>query len=213
MNYIENIFVCLAIPLFIAVLCMRGKGRRMMLFLIAGMTACLLSSYISTFLAVTEGASLLEASLEISPLVEEIMKLFPVLFYILVFEPETRNAGDACLMTSIGFATFENVCYLMQSGAESLIRLAVRGAGTGVMHVVCAYIIAGGLREFWDKEWLRMVGIAALLVVASVFHGVYNILVSQTGAVALIGYFIPLVTTAAGLFLRSWLPAKKPEQT
>ena len=192
MNYIENIFVCLAAPLFIAILCMRGKGRRMMIFLLAGMTVCLLSSYISSFLAIVHGADLITASIELSPFVEELMKLFP----------EIKDTSDACLMTAIGFATFENVCFLMQNGAESLLRLAIRGLGTGVMHVVCAYIIAGGLIKLWDRAWLRMAGTVALLAVAITYHGIYNILVSQTGAVAFVGYFIPLFTAAFGLILR-----------
>lgn len=202
MNYIENIFVCLAAPLLIAILCMRGKGRRMMIFLLAGMTVCLLSSYISSFLAIVHGADLITASIELSPFVEELMKLFPVMFFLLVFEPEIKDTSDACLMTAIGFATFENVCFLMQNGAESLLRLAIRGLGTGVMHVVCAYIIAGGLIKLWDRAWLRMAGTVALLAVAITYHGIYNILVSQTGAVAFVGYFIPLFTAAFGLILR-----------
>ena len=123
MNYIENVFVCLAAPLIIAVFCMRGKGRHSMLFLTAGMTVCLLSSYISTFFAAVYSMDLVMASIEISPLVEEIMKLFPILFYLLVFEPDMKDTADACLMTSIGFATFENVCYLIQNGADSLLKL------------------------------------------------------------------------------------------
>lgn len=202
MNYIENVFVCLAIPLLIAVLCLRNKSRRMMLFLLSGTASCLLSSYISTFLAAAQGATMLEASLEISPLVEEILKLFPVLFYILVFEPEMRDAGDACLMTAIGFATFENVCFLMQNGAESLLLLAIRGAGTGVMHVVCAYIIAAGLVKLWNKEWLRMAGTIAFVALTVTYHGIYNILVSQTGTAAVTGYLIPMISVCIGLALR-----------
>ena len=47
MNYIENIYICLAAPLLIVVLCLRGQGKRSILFVLGGMTACLLSS--STF--------------------------------------------------------------------------------------------------------------------------------------------------------------------
>ena len=50
-----------------------------------GMAVCLLSSYISTFIAAVQRTDLLLAALEISPLVEEVMKMFPVLFYLLIF--------------------------------------------------------------------------------------------------------------------------------
>ncbi len=198
MNYIENVYICLAAPLLIAVFCSRGKARQLILFLLGGMTACLLSSYISTFLAAVEGADLAMASLTIAPPVEEVMKLFPFLFYLLVFEPEREKVSGCVLMVAVGFATFENVCYLTQNGAASLLHLLVRGFGTGAMHVVCGAVIAVGMMLLWDRLWLRVAGTVGLLAVAITYHGIFNILVSQTGAAALAGYFIPVLTAALG---------------
>ncbi len=199
MSYIENIYICLGAPLLIATLCMRGRGRRMMLFLLGGMTVCLLSSYISTFLAVVLGSDLLSASLEISPLTEEIMKFLPILFYLLVFEPGRGEVADGVLMTAVGFATFENACYLISNGAGDIMHLMIRGFGTGAMHVVCGFIIAVGLLYLWDRLWIRVAGTIGLISVAITYHGIYNILVSQTGVAAMIGYLIPLLTVALSL--------------
>ena len=195
MNYIEYVFFCLAAPLALAVVCSRGKSRQLMFFL-GGMTTCLLSSYISTFFAAVKGMDRLTASLTISPAVEEIMKLFPVLFYLLVFEPEKEDLSDSVLVLAAGFATFENVCYLMQNGASSLLHLLIRGFGTGAMHVICGALVAGGLTLLWDRLWLRTSGTAGLMAVAITYHGIYNLLVSQTGVPAIIGFLIPLVTAA-----------------
>lgn len=206
MNYIENVYICLIAPLLIAVVCFGGRERRNLLFLLAGMTACLLSSYISTFLAAVQGADLLTASLEISPLVEECMKVFPVLFWLMIFEPERESTGGCVLMLALGFATFENVCYLAQNGATSLLHLLVRGFGTGAMHVVCGAILSVGVRMLWDRLWLRVAGMVGLLALAVTYHGVYNILVSQSGPAARIGYLIPIVTAALiGFFGRKLL--------
>ena len=49
---------------------------------------CLLSAYINTFLAAVCQADALAATAEIAPVVEETMKLLPLVFYLLVFEPE-----------------------------------------------------------------------------------------------------------------------------
>ena len=184
MNYIENVFICLVAPLLISVFWMKGKARRLMIFLIIGMGACLLSSYISTFLAIIQGADFLSASLEIAPLVEESIKLFPLLFYLLIFEPEAKDAANASLMTAIGFATFENVCFLMENGADSVLHLLIRGFGTGTCHV-------------------------ALLAVAITYHGIFNILVSASGAIAIIGYFIPIVTIIVTRFFRKELTKER----
>ena len=195
MNYIENVFICLAAPLLAAILCMSGRGRKLLLFFLGGMTACLLSSYISTFIAAAQGAGMSEASLEIAPLVEEMMKFVPILFYLLVFEPgREAYSGNIVLSVAIGFATLENVCYLIQNGAAVITRLLIRGFATGAVHVVCGAMIAFGLQIFWGRRWLRAAGTLGLLAVAATFHGVYNILVSQSGAVEMAGYLIPMGT-------------------
>ncbi len=194
MNYIENIFICLTAPLLTAVICLKGTRRRMLLFLLAGMTACLFSSYISTFLAAALHADRLSASLEIAPMVEEILKLFPLLFYLMVFEPRIEDAAGSMLMIAAGFATFENVCYLTANGAANMLHLLIRGFATGAMHVVCGAIVSVGLFYLWDRLWLRAVGTIGLLALAVTYHGIFNILVSQTGIAARIGYVIPLLT-------------------
>ena len=170
MNYIENIFICLTAPLLVAVLCLRGTRRRLALFLLAGMTACLFSSYISTFIAAALRTDRLSASLEIAPMVEEIMKLFPLLFYLIVFEPRVEDASGSMLMIAVGFATFENVCYLTTNGAASVMHLLVRGFGTGAMHVVCGAVVSLGLFYLWDRLWLRAAGTVGLLSLAITYH-------------------------------------------
>ena len=194
MSYIENIYVCLGAPLLIAAICMRGRGRKMMMFLLAGTTVCLLSSYISTFIASALGADVLTASIEIAPMIEEFMKFLPILFFLIVLEPGKEEIADGILMTAVGFATFENACYLTSNGAAHILHLLLRGLGTGSMHVMCGVIIAIGLLYLWNRTWLRVPGTIGLLAVTITYHGIYNMLVSQTGAAAVIGYGIPLLT-------------------
>ena len=57
MNSIENTYICLAAPLLLAILCLRGHWRRALSFLLAGMTSCLLSAYVSSFAASDLGSS------------------------------------------------------------------------------------------------------------------------------------------------------------
>jgi RsiW-degrading membrane proteinase PrsW (M82 family) len=218
-NYIENIYICIAAPLLVAILAMTGGGdgstqdktlaivrsnrRRVMVFLLVGMTICLLSSYISTFLALVLEADRQEATWEITPLVEEMMKFLPILFYLLVFEPDNREESAVNIMAvAVGFATLENVCYLTANGASDILLLGVRGFGTGVMHVVCGEIVYIGFVFLWDEFWLRFAGIAGLISLAATYHAIYNILVSQDGITAWVGYLIPMVTAVLMLRLR-----------
>ena len=199
MNYIENTYICLAAPLLLAVICMRKEARRSLSFILSGMTSCLLSAYVSTFLAGVSNCDLAAASYEISPVVEEIMKLLPLLFYLLVFEPEEKTVISGALMISVGFATFENVCFLTSYGTSEFFRLVIRGFGTGAMHVVSGMVIATGMFFLWDQKRLRLVGVFALLCFVITFHAIFNIFVNQNGAIFWIGALIPLVTVLSYL--------------
>ena len=57
------------------------------------------------------------AAIEITPVCEEVMKLLPLLFFYLVFESEPKEMPAAAIAIAVGFATFENVCYLTENGA------------------------------------------------------------------------------------------------
>ena len=80
MTYIENVFICMASPLLIAALCMGNGRQNSFCSALVGMGACLLSAYINTFFAALYGADTFAATAEIAPVVEEVMKLLPLLF-------------------------------------------------------------------------------------------------------------------------------------
>ena len=192
MSYIENIYVCLAAPMLLAILCLRGDARRHLAFLFAGMTACLLSAYVNAYLAGATGPDVATASHEIAPAVEECIKFLPLLFYYLVFSPEKKDIVSCALLVAVGFATFENACFLTSYGTSDLLRLLMRGFGTGAMHVVCGMVVSAGLAFLWDRAWLRTAGAFALLCLATTIHAVFNVLVSQLGTAFWIGSAIPL---------------------
>ena len=194
MTYIENIFICMVSPLLVAALCMGRRQLRFFLFCIAGMGVCLLSAYINTFLAAVCQADALAATAEIAPVVEEMMKLLPLVFYLLVFEPEGEKIKTAAITIALSFATFENICFLTQNGADQILFLLIRGFGTGAMHVVCGNVYGGVLRPVWDSRPLRAACLFALLCVAIIYHAIYNLLVSAGGTPQLIAYFVPLPT-------------------
>ena len=151
MTCIENIFICMASPLLVAALCMGRRRLRFFLFGVAGMGVCLLSAYINTFLAAVYQTDALAATVEIAPVVEEVMKLLPLVFYLLVFEPEAERIKPAAITAALSFATFENVCYLIQNGAGRFSFIFFRGFGTGAMHVLCGLIVGGGLTYAWQR--------------------------------------------------------------
>ena len=122
------------------------------------------------------------------------MKLLPLLFFLTVFEPTFARFRLAAVIVAASFATFENICYLTQNGADQILFLLIRGFGTGAMHVVCGNVYGGVLRPVWDSRPLRAACLFALLCVAIIYHAIYNLLVSAGGVPQLIAYFVPLPT-------------------
>jgi len=198
MTYIENIFLCMVSPLLVAALCMGRRQLHLFLFCIAGMGVCLLSAYINTFLAAVCQADALAATAEIAPVVEEMMKLLPLVFYLLVFEPEGDKIKAAAITVALAFATFENVCYLIQNGADRFSFIFFRGFGTGAMHVLCGLIVGGGLAYTWRRTWLKVAGTCGLLGAVITLHAIYNLLIAYGGAAQYIAYALPVLLVAAG---------------
>ena len=213
MNYIENIYVCLALPVLVAVFCTDRRRRPSLLFLLSGMTACLFSAYISTFIMELMGTDITVATAEITPIVEECMKIVPVLFSLLIFESPRRVASNGILMTAVGFATFENVCYLTTNGAENLRNLLIRGASTGAMHITNGFLIGVGLLYFWDRLWIKSAGTVGLICLAIIYHAMFNVLVNEGGVFAIAGYLLPMFTLIPAVAVsRQLMKRFDPEQ-
>ena len=106
MIYSENILICIEIPLLISLLFIDRASRRFVGSFITGMIVCLLSAYISAFFGRVSGVDAAAASVYYSPVVEEIMKMMPLLFYMFVFFPSDRRLFICATGVGLGFATF-----------------------------------------------------------------------------------------------------------
>ena len=104
MTYIENIFICIAAPLVVTAVCLGRKYIKYFIFGFLGMGACMLSAYVNTFFAAFYNVDAFNATVEIAPVVEETIKLLPLLFYLLIFEPKA-NDKNRC------FDNGSRVCY------------------------------------------------------------------------------------------------------
>lgn len=194
MTYIENIFILLVAPLVACLLCVKGRSRAMIAAVLAGMTACLLSAYVNAFFAHASGADTMSTVVEIAPVVEEAMKLLPLLFYLLVLEPDVEDANLAFVFVAVGFATMESAFYLADNGVAYPGMLALRGLSTAMMHLVCGVVMGFGLTRMWKHTWLRAAGGFALLCLTMMYHGFYNLLVAVGGMATIAAVVLPLAT-------------------
>ena len=89
MIYAENILLCIAVPLLISLLFVRGEVRRYVAAFLLGMGVCLIAAYISGFLNLVTGMGENDTSVFLSPVVEELMKLMPLLFFLVMLRRRT----------------------------------------------------------------------------------------------------------------------------
>jgi RsiW-degrading membrane proteinase PrsW (M82 family) len=208
MIYVENVFICIVAPLLITMICTDKRGRSNLIFFIAGMATCLLSAYVNTFFARFYDASIIQATVELAPVIEETMKILPLLFFLLVYEPEQWEVRSAIIFVAAGFATFENTCYLIGNGTSQLWFLIMRGFGTGTMHIVCGAIVGYGILYVWKRPWLKVPGAFGLFCIAINFHAIYNLLLSMGGVVQMVGLVIPIFTVFFGVVINKLIWSK-----
>ena len=193
MTYIENIFICLAIPLILSLLFIKGRARSFTLFVTIGMIVCLLSAYVSGYFMRALGADTVVTAIEITPVTEEVMKLIPTLFWFLIFEPDSREIPDVMIAVAVGFATFENVCFLAENGAEDVMFMLIRGISAGALHILCGMTMGFGLAAAFRRRWLALTGTVGILGFCIGFHAIYNLLITAEGAWRVAGYLLPSV--------------------
>lgn len=196
MIYAEHILICIAVPLLIALVFIRSNAQRFAAALLAGMGVCLLAAYISSFINALTDFGEIPTAVYISPVVEELMKLLPLLLFLNILPPEDGPLLLAAAGIGTGFAIFENCCFLASPEMSSFAFVAVRGFAVGVMHVVSALALALGLVLVRRFRALQLPGVLGALSLSMTFHGLYNLLVAHPGAPAVVGYILPLLTTA-----------------
>lgn len=192
MIYAENVFICIAAPFFVAIFFAREGARRFCEFFVAGVTMCLLAAYINSFLVTLTGYSMEYAVICVTPISEELMKVLPIMFYFLVMEPDDDKLITSAVATGVGFATFENCCYLLDAGAADFGSIMIRGLAVGVMHTMCTLAVALILVLFGRYHRMMPSVLAGMLAAAVTFHALYNMLVSVEGVTQMCGYAMPL---------------------
>ena len=193
MIYAENIFLCITAPVLLSLFFLRKNAHRFVVFFLIGMGMCLTGAYITGFVYQAAGFAEEEAAIFIAPVAEEIQKLLPLLFFLVVFSPSEDKLTDAAIGIGVGFATFENCCYILTAGAGSLPYILVRGLAVGVMHLVTTLAESGALNLVRRYRTLSVPGVVGALSLSMTFHALYNLLVSEPGVPAVIGYMLPLL--------------------
>lgn len=196
----------MALPLLLTLFFTRGTVRKYTIFLILGMVVCLLSAYVSSFFMMYYGVDSTITSIDITPVCEEVMKLLPILFYYLIFEPDPGELPAAATVIAAGFATFENVCSLAENGTADFSFILVRSLSAGALHILCGIVCGFGVSYMFRQRWLALTGTVGILGFCVGFHAIYNLLITAEGPLRTVGYLFPSVLIALLFVIRQLLP-------
>ena len=189
-DLILNLFIGIAAPLAMMIFICRGDTRRLLLFLLFGMTVCYAAGWLNEFTRLALGLEVEIASTGLGPMAEELTKALPVLVYAFLFKPKRRTLLECSAMVGVGFAILENAIYFL-SGVNLLYALG-RGFGSGMMHCVCTITVGYGVSFVHVRRKLFYTGTVGLLSAAIIYHSVYNTLVQSD--YQLYGLFLPIIT-------------------
>ena len=169
----------------------KGRSRTLVLFLLFGVLAAIFAGAINTYIIQKTGNTRFFVTVNIAPVVEEILKAIPILIFAFAFKKDRQSLLESAISCGIGFAMYENVYLLLQSQNLTLTLAILRGLGAGLMHSICTFAVAFGVSLFVKyKSWF-LSGTVALLAMAMTFHSLYNILIQSQYTV--IGVFLPII--------------------
>ena len=198
-NLVYILFICLVSPLLLMVLLLRKRSRRLVGYMVIGICVSLFVSEFNTLLLGLFHGDTSYVTTTITPISEEIMKALPVLFYALVFSDNRDRVVSIAFATGIGFGMFENMVILVQNIENVTLSWAViRGFSTALMHGICTVAIGYGICFVKKRRKLFFCGTFALLSLACIYHGIFNMLVQST--YKNLGFVLPAVTYIPLLF-------------
>lgn len=197
------IFTCLTVSLGLMLPLMEKKTRRIMIFMLAGIFACLFVSELNGILLGLFNNDVFYVTTTITPVTEEIIKTLPILYYAIVFSDDRRTLTANAFAVGVGFAVLENIVVLTQNIENVTILWALaRGFGSGLVHGICTVMVGFGISYIKKRRKLFYCGTFALLSAAIIYHAIFNILVQSE--YQYFGILLPIITyIPVVLFIRS----------
>ena len=193
-------FLCIAIALGMMLPLMEKRTRRIVVFMIAGMFCCLFVSELNSIVLKASGGDVLYVTTTFTPVMEEIVKALPILYYAVVVSDDQRRLVGSSYALGVGFALLENVIVLIQNIDEVTILWAlIRGFGAGLVHGLCTVMVGFGISNIRRNRKLFRVGTYALLTAAIIYHAIYNLLVQNRLQFA--GILLPVLTYIPAILL------------
>ena len=198
-NLVYILFIALVAPLILMMFMLHKRSRLIVGYMLIGIFVSLFVSELNTLILNRLEGDIIYVTTTITPISEEIFKAIPVLFYAIVFSDNRDRVMPIAFATGVGFATFENMVILVQNIESVTIGWAIiRGFSTALMHAVCTVAVGFGICFIRKRKKLFYCGTFALLSMACIYHGIFNMLVQSN--YKYLGFVLPTLTYIPILF-------------
>lgn len=197
-NITYILYICFVIPMALSLFIMEKKSRLVVGFVLLGTTVCLFASELNTHIYFGTDKDMLYYTTTVAPVIEEILKALPILFYALYISDDRQKLAQSAFAVGLGFAIMENVIMITQNLYSIDIKWAImRGFGASLMHSICTVVVGIGISFVRKKKKLFYCGTLSLLMLAITYHSIYNTLVMSPhkyyGIILPICTYIPLL--------------------
>lgn len=205
------ILICIAVPLLLLMTLMDTRSRLLTGFMLVGMLTAASAYEINSTVQVMFWMSGQEVSVRAAPVIEELLKAVPVLFYSVAVSDDRKVLLPLSMSVGIGFAILENAYLLTAYIDQVTISWAlIRGLSTSLSHGLCTLTVGYGMSFVRRQKKLFYTGIFGLLSLAMTFHSAFNLLIQSE--YDWVGMALPILIFATAGVVRQSLRRKGGRQ-
>ena len=192
------LFICSAVPMTLMLFLLDKKPRTTVLYMLIGQIVCLLAAqlnYILRDVFYEANYDTYAVTVTITPIVEEILKAIPVIYFGFVISHKKENLLNVAMALGIGFAILENFYILVVDATAVTIGWALmRGFSSALLHGICTSLVGYGVSYVKTRKKLFYTGTFALLTMAIIIHGLFNAFIQSD--YAYVGIILPILIYA-----------------
>lgn len=193
------LMICMVVPLLLLLPMLEKQSRLLLGFVLGGMVLAVCAYEINSLVCTLFALSGPALSITAAPIVEEILKSLPVLFFAIFISDDKKLVMQLAMASGIGFAILENAFLLVTYAGQIDIPWAViRGISTSLSHGICTMLVGSGIAYVRKQKKLFYTGSFAMLTAAMTLHAIFNLLVQSS--FDYIAFAMPVV-----LYLLYWI--------
>ncbi len=99
------LYICIVIPFLLVLPVLDKKGKRIVLFMAIGLSACLACSFLNQTLYSISGESKYYYTTTVSPVIEEFVKAIPILIFAFAISDELEDILPVSFSLGVGLCT------------------------------------------------------------------------------------------------------------